>query len=78
MEYVMVTLKAGTVEADLKLPAEIPVSELLEMLEEPLELKQPLRSRLQAEPLGRILESARSLEEEGVSHGALLTLIGEE
>ena len=47
MEYVMVTLKAGTVEADLKLPAEIPVAELLKMLEEPLELKQPLRGRLQ-------------------------------
>ncbi|GGG05739.1 hypothetical protein GCM10010912_57970 [Paenibacillus albidus] len=75
MNYVMVTLLASGQEVDLKLPSLVPVSELLEMLKDTLELPGQREQRLQAEPLGRILDNARSLEEEGVSHGALLTLI---
>ncbi|MBT2293169.1 EsaB/YukD family protein [Paenibacillus albidus] len=75
MNYVMVTLLASGQQVDLKLPGLVPVSELLEMLKDTLELPGQREQRLQAEPLGRILDNARSLEEEGVSHGALLTLI---
>ncbi|UQZ35413.1 hypothetical protein C2I18_18935 [Paenibacillus sp. PK3_47] len=76
MEYIMVTLQTeGGRQADLKIPAFVPVSDLLDMLAEALHLDKGPETRLQAEPLGRILQSAKTLEEQGVCHGALLTVI---
>ncbi len=78
MDYIMVTFQADSRPAvDLKIPAFVTAGELLAMLDEALnlELDAGQGGRLQAEPLGRILDGRRTLEEEGVGHGALLTLI---
>lgn len=72
----MITLQtADGRQADLKVPAFVPVGDLLDMLEEALQLRKGPQTRLQAEPLGRILQSAKTLGEQGVCHGALLTVI---
>jgi uncharacterized ubiquitin-like protein YukD len=76
MGYVMVTFRAGNrVNIDLKVPSFVPVDELLGMLSEALGITVGRDNRIQAEPLGRILDNNRTLEDEGVAHGALLTLI---
>lgn len=76
MDYVMVTLLLGhDRELDLKVPGFVSVKQLLEMLAEALFLTLGDDARLQAEPLGRILDNEKTLQEEGVAHGALLTLI---
>ncbi|MCL6605674.1 MAG: EsaB/YukD family protein [Paenibacillus sp.] len=76
MDYIMVTLQTEDGrEADLKVPSFVPVSELLGMLAEALHLVNRAETQLQAEPLGRILQSGKTLEEQGVCHGALLTVI---
>lgn len=76
MDYVMVTFQAGgQVGRELKVPVFVTVEELLGMLSEALGITVHRDSRLQAEPLGRILDNKMTLEEEGVVHGALLTLI---
>lgn len=76
MEYIMVTLQTeSSHQADLKVPAFVPVGHLLDMLAEALHLEKGPETRLQAEPLGRILQSGKTLEEQGVCHGALLTVI---
>lgn len=76
MDYIMVTLQAGTAQRyDLKVPVFVTIEELLGMLIESLNLKGDRDVRLQAEPLGRILNNSKTLDQEGVAHGALLTLI---
>ncbi|MUG44365.1 EsaB/YukD family protein [Paenibacillus woosongensis] len=76
MDYVVVTFQAGESFAkELKVPAFVTSGELLAMLSDALGLSITPEHRLQAEPLGRILDPARTLEEEGVAFGALLTLI---
>lgn len=76
MDYIMVTLQAGTAQRyDLKVPVFVTIEELLGMLIESLNLKGDRDVRLQAEPLGRILNNNKTLDQEGVAHGALLTLI---
>lgn len=76
MDYIMVTLQAGTAQRyDLKVPVFVTIEELLGMLIESLSLKGDRDVRLQAEPLGRILNNSKTLDQEGVAHGALLTLI---
>lgn len=72
----MVTFRAGNrVNIDLKVPSFVPVQELLGMLSEALGITIGRDNRLQVEPLGLILDNNRTLEDEGVAHGALLTLI---
>ncbi|MCI3920623.1 EsaB/YukD family protein [Paenibacillus sp. TRM 82003] len=75
MDYVLVTFQAGGREADLKVPTFVSAEELLEMLGEALQIPVGRENRLQAEPLGRILDRRRTLEEEGVGDGSLLTLL---
>lgn len=76
MDYIMVSLQTGIgAPCDLRVPAFVPVEELIPMLIEALDLNIPSQAQLQAEPLGRILSKQRTLEQEGVYHGALLTLI---
>lgn len=76
MDYIMVTLQAATNQRyDLKVPVFVTIEELLSMLIESLNLKGNREVRLQAEPLGRILNNSKTLDQEGVAHGALLTLI---
>lgn len=78
MDYIMVTLRTEQgASADLKVPAFVSVDELIVMLREALSMPDNGTSaRLQAEPLGRILVNHRTLGEEGVTQGALLTIIG--
>ncbi|WP_055109386.1 EsaB/YukD family protein [Paenibacillus ihumii] len=76
MDYVMVTFQTGEgYSKELKVPSFVTSEELLSMLSEALGLSITPEHRLQAEPLGRILDPSRTLEEEGVGFGALLTLI---
>ncbi|MGZ9584923.1 EsaB/YukD family protein [Paenibacillus marinisediminis] len=72
----LVTFHAGErVQAELKVPEYVKICDLLAMLSETFNLPIQSDSRLQAEPLGRILDGNLTLKEEGVLHGALLTLI---
>lgn len=76
MDYIMVTLQADTAQRyDLKVPVFVTIEELLGMLTSSLHLSERSELRLQAEPLGRILNNSKTLDQEGVAHGALLTLI---
>lgn len=76
MDYIMITFQAGErLVKELKVPTFVTAEELLTMLSEALNLSIAPEHRLQAEPLGRILDPARTLHEEGVAFGALLTLI---
>ncbi|QNU67809.1 EsaB/YukD family protein [Ruminiclostridium herbifermentans] len=76
MEYILVTFKTENMkEIDLKVPTFVKISEILSMLSESFNLFLNDRNRLQAEPLGRILDNGKTLQDEGVGAGALLTLI---
>jgi len=76
LDGMLVTFHAGErVQAELKVPNDVRICDLLAMLSETFHLPIQSDSRLQAEPLGRILDSNLTLREEGVLHGALLTLI---
>ncbi|CAH1207676.1 hypothetical protein PAECIP111892_02963 [Paenibacillus auburnensis] len=76
MNYIMVTLQTEDGrQTDLKVPAFVPVGPLLDMLSESLHFGNRPEQMLQAEPLGRILQRGKTLEEQGVCHGALLTVI---
>lgn len=76
MDYILVTFQAGQqLTKELKVPVFVTPEELLAMLSEALDLQVGPGNRLQAEPLGRILDHSRTLEEEGVVNGTLLTLV---
>lgn len=76
MDYIMVTFQTDNAHSvDLRVPAFVSIEELLDMLTESLNVTKRSEAKLQAEPLGRILNNSRTLEQEGVAHGALLTLI---
>lgn len=76
MDYVMITFHAGEhIQTELKVPGFVRIFDLLNMLSETLHFPIHADNRLQAEPLGRILDGHMTLKEEGVLHGALLTLI---
>lgn len=75
MEYIMITFKAEAMQLDLQLPTCITSRELLLMLGEALGIELDANRKIQVEPLGRILADTVTLEAEGVSHGALLTLV---
>ncbi|MCL2633123.1 MAG: EsaB/YukD family protein [Oscillospiraceae bacterium] len=71
MDYVLITLKFGEKTEDLKVPALVRVSELLEMFHEIYGISG---ETLHAEPKGMILDKSKTLEEQGVFHGARLTI----
>ncbi|NLD47422.1 MAG: hypothetical protein GX660_09515 [Clostridiaceae bacterium] len=75
MDYIMVTFQSGKNSIDLKVPVFVKIEELLVMLSEALNMDMGKGNRLQAEPLGRILDNDRTLQEENVTQGSLLTLI---
>ena len=75
MDYILVTFLAGNTSEDLKVPVFVKIEELLGMLSEALSIRIGRENRLQAEPLGRILSNDKTLEEEGVTQGSILTLI---
>jgi uncharacterized ubiquitin-like protein YukD len=75
-DYIMITFQAENIDSvDLKVPVFVKTGELISMLSKALRLTFKEGSRLQAEPLGRILDNNLTLLQEGVEHGALLTLI---
>ena len=71
MDYILITLRFGEKSEDLKIPALVPVSELLEMFREIYGING---SALQAEPKGIILDKNKTLEEQGILYGANLTI----
>lgn len=75
MEYIMITFQIENKQTDLKVPVFIKIKELLEMISEALEVDINSDNRLQAEPLGRILDNEKTLEEETVTQGSLLTVV---
>ena len=62
-------------DIDLKVSDSITVLDLILIVSEALELPIEATTQLQAEPLGCVLEGSRTLAEEGVGTGALLTLL---
>jgi hypothetical protein len=76
MDYILITLKASNqADMDLKIPAHITGEEFLKMLAEITGSAVSAESKIQAEPLGRILDNSQTFHAEGVGHGALLTLL---
>lgn len=76
MDNIMVTFQVGKIiNEDISVPAFVSIQELIGMLSEAFSFGIKPENRIQAEPLGRILNNNLTLEQEGVSHGALLTLI---
>ncbi|MCL1975338.1 MAG: hypothetical protein FWG61_04155 [Firmicutes bacterium] len=79
MEYILITLRLKDREdIDLKIPAFITGEELFKVLS--IIIGSPLaqNSKIQAEPLGRILDNSQTLYAEGVGQGALLTILSTE
>ena len=76
MDYIHITLKTPTLaDLDLKIPAHITGSEFIKMLTEITGIGFSPESTIQAEPLGRILDSSQTFYAEGVGQGALLTIL---
>ena len=71
MNYILATIQWETGSEDLKIPAFVPVGELIEMF---YEIYGVDGKALQAEPKGLILDKSKTLEEQGVLHGAKLTI----
>lgn len=75
MDYVFITLIIDSESFDLKVPGFTPVTELLNLLSEALSISLNKDSRVQAEPLGRILENDKTIVQQGVTQGSILTVI---
>jgi len=76
METIFITVKmAGQSEMDLKIPNYITGEEFLAILSETTGAVLPAHTKIQAEPIGRILDNSQTLESDGVETGALLTLL---
>ena len=71
VEFILVTLKFGGVEEDLKIPAATPVGDLIEVFNELFRINGAI---LHAEPKGIILDCGKTLKEQGIGHGARLML----
>ena len=71
MEYILVTVNCGETEVDLKVPALIPVGQLIGAFSE---IHGTGGQTLHAEPKGIILDKNKTLAVQGVGHGAKLTL----
>jgi len=76
MDEIFITLKVpGQNAMDLKIPGYITGEEFLAIASAITGRDMPGGSKIQAEPIGRILENARALDSEGVETGALLTVL---
>jgi len=75
MDYIFITLNLDSEQIDLKVPGFITVTELLHLLSEALGISLKKDSRVQAEPLGRILDNDKIIAQQGVTQGSLLTII---
>ena len=74
MEYILVTVYISKKESyELKVPGNISVGELSEMLKETFKLDK--KASLQVEPLGRILGDEEVLLDEGVYNGSQIILL---
>ena len=76
MDTIFITVKLPGQDAmDLKIPGYITGEELMAIVSEITGAALPKDSKIQAEPIGRILDNTQTFESEGVGTGALLTLI---
>jgi len=76
MDLIFVTVKpAGLAAMDLKIPDYMTGEEFLSVLSVIAGEKLPADTKIQAEPIGGILDNARTFASEGVETGALLTLL---
>ena len=76
METIFITVRiAGQSDMDLKIPNYITGEEFLVILSETTGKLLPEHTKIQAEPIGRILDNSQTLESDGVETGALLTLL---
>ena len=77
MDAIFITVKTpGQGAMDLKIPNYITGGELLAILSEITGETISANSKIQAEPIGRILENTQTLESDGVETGAMLTILG--
>ena len=72
MEYILTTVVYDCISEDMKVPACTPVSELIEALNE---IIGKTGQTLHANPKGIILDTSKTLAQQGIEHGAILTLI---
>ena len=76
MDAIFVTVKTSKQNSmDLKLPNYITGEEFLLILSEIIGKKLPANTKIQAEPIGRILDNTQTFASDGVETGALLTLL---
>lgn len=75
MKHIIATIKIGNSELDLKIPVNVPVGKLIGILGEALKFSVSPNAKIQAEPIGRILSNERTLLEQEVCNGAILTMI---
>jgi len=75
MKYIFITIRIKEFETDLKIPAEMNTAELIEALSKSYKLSLPPVCKIQAEPIGRILDNSKSFAEQGVDNGAALTVV---
>jgi len=71
VEYILATLSCGDTDEDLKVPSFVPAGELIGVINE---LYDAGGLTLHAEPKGIILDKSKTLAQQGVEHGAKLTL----
>ena len=71
LDYILVSLKYGDKTDDLRVPSFSTVAGLISILNDIYGFSG---NELHAEPRGIILDRNKSLAEQGVLHGALLTL----
>jgi len=76
VDTIFVTVKMpGQGTLDLKIPGYVTGEELLAILSEITCKKIAADTKIQAEPIGRILENTQILDSDGVETGALLTIL---
>jgi len=76
VDSIFITVKtAGRSALDLKIQSYITGEEFLAVLSEIMGKTLPANTKIQAEPIGGILDNTQTLASEGVQTGALLTLL---
>ena len=71
MDYILISLNYGDKVEDLRIPSFTSVAELISIFNNIYGISS---KELHAEPRGIILDRNKTLAEQGVLHGALLTL----
>ncbi|MDR2711599.1 MAG: EsaB/YukD family protein [Clostridiales bacterium] len=71
MDYIIVSFCFEDRTEDLKIPTFVPIGDLVILF---MELFGARGKALHAEPRGIILDKNKTLAEQGVEHGAILTL----